>query len=54
MNPLPSILVSMDVMSLYTNILHNDGFGRAEIKGPLKNHYTNGRSCPVAHIDTEA
>jgi hypothetical protein len=39
MNPLTSILSSMDAMSLYTNILHNDGVGRPGIKGPLKNHH---------------
>jgi hypothetical protein len=38
MNPLPSILFSMNVMSLYTNILHNDDVDRPGIKGPLKNH----------------
>jgi hypothetical protein len=38
MNPLPYILFSMDVMSLYTNVLHNDGVERPGIKEPLKNH----------------
>jgi hypothetical protein len=38
MKSLPSILVSMDVWSLCTNILHNDGVGRPGIKGPFKNH----------------
>ena len=51
MNPLPSILFSMNVMSLYTNILHNDDVERPGIKGPLKNHKRKVLSS--AHIDTE-
>ena len=38
MNPLPSILFSMDVMSLCTSILQYDGVERPGIKEPLKNH----------------
>ena len=46
MNPLPSgtILVSMDVTSLYTNIPHNDGIGvcqEAWDLRALKNHQRN-------------
>jgi hypothetical protein len=35
MNPLPSILFSMDVMSLYTNILHNDVAHEGAIVVPI-------------------
>ena len=54
MNPLPSgtILVSMDVTSLYTNIPHNDGIEAC--REAWDERTTNGMSCPVAHIGTEA